>query len=73
MLEETTAWASELAERAPLSLRYAKKTVLTAVEQSLGEAYSHEAKLQADCIASEDFQEGTRAFFKKRKPTFKGR
>lgn len=73
LLEETRAWAEELSQRAPLSLRYAKKAVLTAVEQDLGSAFTEEATLQAHCVASEDAREGAAAFFEKRSPEFKGR
>lgn len=73
LLDETRAWADEIAQRAPLSLRYAKSTVLTAVEQDLGTTYSEEARFQARCIESQDAKEGAQAFFERRAPVFKGR
>jgi len=73
LLEETRAWADEIALRAPLSLRHAKSAVLTAVESDLGTTYSKEAYLQQRCVQSEDALEGVRAFAEKRQPVFKGR
>ena len=73
LLDETRAWADEIAQKAPLSLRHAKATVMTAVESDLGSTYSQEANLQLACVHSEDAQEGIRAFMEKRKPVFSGR
>tara|TARA_B110000503_G_scaffold74802_1_gene115500 strand:+ start:7462 stop:8250 length:789 start_codon:yes stop_codon:yes gene_type:complete len=73
LLEETLAWATEIASRAPLSLRYAKQALNAAVEDSMGDTISTEAKLQHICITSEDAQEGVVAFMQKRAPIWQGR
>ncbi len=73
LLDETLAWAEELAAKAPLALRYAKQAVGEAIEASLGDTISNEAALQRLCVASEDAMEGTSAFVEKRKPVWKGR
>lgn len=73
LMAETRAWALEIASRAPLSLRFAKSALQTAVESDLGTTYSREADLQRLCAESEDSREGIRAFLEKRKPEFKGR
>ncbi len=73
LLTETLAWAAELADKAPLSLRYTKASLNAAMENDLGDTISHEARLQDKCITSEDAQEGIGAFIAKRKPVFKGR
>lgn len=73
LIEETLAWAKELAKRAPLSLRHAKSAVRTAVENDLDTTFDREAELQMLCSASEDHAEGVRAFMEKREPEFKGR
>jgi 2-(1,2-epoxy-1,2-dihydrophenyl)acetyl-CoA isomerase len=73
LLPFTLAWARQLADRAPLSLRYAKEAVAAACEDDLGEVISREAELQRICIASEDGAEGTAAFLEKRAPVWKGR
>lgn len=73
LLPETLAWAEELANRAPLSLRYAKQAVAEACEADLDQTISVEADLQRICIASEDAGEGAAAFLEKRAPVWKGR
>jgi 2-(1,2-epoxy-1,2-dihydrophenyl)acetyl-CoA isomerase len=73
LLSETRAWAHEIAQKAPLSLRHAKTALMTALENDLGTAFSKEAYLQQRCIQSEDAQEGVRAFAEKRAAKFKGR
>jgi len=73
LLQETLAWAREIAARAPLSLRYAKQAVNAAIEDSVSETISAEAKLQHICITSADAQEGVIAFMQKRAPVWQGR
>ncbi|MBW1882266.1 MAG: enoyl-CoA hydratase/isomerase family protein [Deltaproteobacteria bacterium] len=73
LLEETTDWARELAAKAPLSLRYAKASLMTALESDLDTSYSREASLQQTCAESQDALEGVRAFSEKRSPVFVGR
>jgi len=73
LLDESLAWAEEIAAKAPLSLRYAKQAINAAVEESLDVTISAEARLQHICITSEDAREGMAAFLQKRKPGWKGR
>lgn len=73
LLDETLAWARELAQKAPLALRYAKQAVSEACEADLGQTISNEAQLQRICLGSEDAAEGTLAFLEKRTPAWKGR
>ncbi len=73
LLDETRSWATKLASRAPLSLRYAKDAVRTAVTSDLPRTYDREVELQTICSESEDAKEGIRAFIQKRPPEFKGR
>lgn len=73
LLEETLAWARELADKAPLSLRYAKQALNAAIDQSLADTISTEAQLQAICVASGDAVEGIAAFREKRAPKFVGK
>lgn len=73
LMPETLAWAVELAGKAPLSLRYAKQALNAAIESSVGDTISLEAKLQHECITSEDAKEGVTAFMQKRAPQWQGR
>ena len=73
LLAETLSWAQEVAGKAPLSLRYAKPALNAAIEESLSDTISGEAKLQHICITSDDAQEGVVAFMQKRAPVWKGR
>jgi len=73
LLEETMGWGQELAEKAPLSLRYAKQALNAAMEDPVDAVIGIEARLQHVCINSEDAMEGAAAFLEKRAPTWKGR
>jgi 2-(1,2-epoxy-1,2-dihydrophenyl)acetyl-CoA isomerase len=73
LLPEALAWASELAAKAPLALRHAKQALNAAIEESVGDTISAEARLQAICVDSEDAREGVRAFIEKRPPVWQGR
>lgn len=73
LLSETLAWAGELAGKAPLSLRYAKQALNDAIEDSMGDTISREARLQHLCVNSEDAKEGIAAFIEKRAPRWQGR
>ncbi len=72
LLSETLAWAEELAEKAPLSLRYAKQALNDAIKNSVEDTISNEADLQHICITSEDAKEGVIAFVQKRTPNWRG-
>lgn len=73
LLPSTLAWAQELAERAPLSLRYAKESLNAAMQQDLATTIANEARLQKICLNSDDAKEGAVAFLQKRTPQFKGK
>jgi len=73
LLEQTRALAGQLAQKAPLALRYAKQSLRKILQMDLGDAISHEAALQNRLVRSEDAQEGIRAFLEKRQPAFQGR
>lgn len=73
LVEKAIIWAEEIAEKAPLAMRYAKESLNFAMENSLADVISNEARLQHLCIDSDDSKEGAMAFLQKRKPEFKGR
>jgi 2-(1,2-epoxy-1,2-dihydrophenyl)acetyl-CoA isomerase len=73
LIEDALAWATELAGRAPLALRYAKQALNIAMEEAMTETVMAEAALQRICAATEDAREGRTAFAEKRKPVWTGR
>ncbi len=72
LMPVTLAWADELANKAPLSLRYAKQAVNMAMEISQAETITEEARLQHVCLTSADAAEGVSAFLEKRAPQWRG-
>jgi 2-(1,2-epoxy-1,2-dihydrophenyl)acetyl-CoA isomerase len=73
LLARALAWAEELAARSPLALRYAKQALNAAMEDSVAETISNEARLQHICLTSADAAEGMAAFMQKRAPRWQGR
>jgi enoyl-CoA hydratase len=65
--------AGQIAEKSPIALQAAKEAVKTAARANLREGLDREIDLFALCFASEDKEEGVRAFLEKRKADFKGR
>lgn len=71
---QTYAMAHQIAHNAPLSVQNTKK--LLAQVQSFQDFSAHAEMIQRlrdECLQSDDFQEGRRAFLEKRRPLFQGR
>lgn len=73
LLANTVAWAEELAQKAPLAVRYSKRALKEAMSTSFNESLVTEAALQAVVSASDDAAEGIKAFVEKRKAVFTGK
>jgi 2-(1,2-epoxy-1,2-dihydrophenyl)acetyl-CoA isomerase len=73
LIDESIAMAKLLANKAPLSLRYAKEAVNGAMNDDLSSTIDNEARLQEICANSDDAKEGGLAFLQKRPAVFKGR
>ena len=69
---EATALARLLAEKAPLSLRFAKRRLQDAGVTDLGTVLQLETDAILHCMDTEDWHEGVRAFAEKRKPVYRG-
>ncbi len=67
------ALANEIAALAPLAIRACLKAVTEGIKLPFDEGLALERQLFASLFASEDAQEGTRAFLEKRRPVFKGK
>lgn len=70
LLPDAMEWAGELAEKAPLAMRFSKSALKFAQHQTLADTLSYEAKIQGKLCLSNDALEGATAFLEKRKPIF---
>ncbi len=73
LADEALAVAREIATKPPLSVKLAKEAVLKAFETSLEAGLDYERRSFAGVLATEDAQEGMRAFLEKRKPAYHGK
>ena len=72
-LDEALKLAEEVASRAPVAIRSAKKMVNQADERFLGDALVEERQEFYNLFTTEDQKEGMRAFAEKRPPQWKGK
>jgi enoyl-CoA hydratase len=73
LADEALALANEIAKKPPLSAKLAKEAVLKAFETTLEMGLEYERRSMAAVLATEDAQEGMRAFLEKRAPDYHGR
>jgi enoyl-CoA hydratase len=72
-LEEAKRVAHEIAAKSPISVRLATEAIDTAFEAPLSAGIEFERRAFYLARASEDAEEGLKAFVEKRRPDFKGR
>jgi enoyl-CoA hydratase len=72
-LNEALKLAEEIASRAPLAVRAAKKMINASYESSLADGLAAEKQAFYNLFNTEDQREGMQAFVEKRKPEWKGR
>lgn len=70
-LEEVKKFAIEICRGAPLAFSYTKKLIKESYTNDLETHLDREAENIVKSAGTEDFQEGLKAFFEKRKPNFK--
>ncbi len=73
LLPSAIELAAGLARMPPLALAHIKAAVLDAITLPLDQGLEKETNRFADLCRTEDKQEGVRAFFEKRAPSFQGR
>lgn len=69
--KETRKWSVILAQKSPVALQIAKKAFYTAADLDYGKAFEYMNEAFARLCASEDAEEGIRAFKEKRSPIWK--
>jgi 2-(1,2-epoxy-1,2-dihydrophenyl)acetyl-CoA isomerase len=72
LADATAQLASRLAAAAPLPMALMKQAFYERIHTELERVMDHELEAQMKCFASEDFNEGLRAFTEKRPPKFRG-
>ena len=72
LLDETRALARALAAKPERPIALAKAALRMSLEADLDEMLEYELRAQAECFATGDALEGTRAFLEKREPQFRG-
>jgi enoyl-CoA hydratase len=70
--DEALAFASRLADGAPLAVRYTKMAVNKLVKDALASAFDYSTALELTTFKSDDHAEALAAIREKRKPEFKG-
>ncbi len=73
LLDKAYEYARRITANAPLAVQATKQSVLEGLGMDLREAYRNEMKIAGTIFATEDAQEGPRAFAEKRPPVWKGR
>jgi enoyl-CoA hydratase len=73
LMDEVLATARTIVAKGRVSIRAAKQAVDNGLNTDLATGLTIEQDAFSVCVASQDAQEGTRAFLEKRKPAFKGR
>jgi len=72
VMDETLAWARDLALKPPLAIAMAKRSIRDSHQRSLQDALQLELEQQLQLFKSSDAREGVAAFLEKRAPVYRG-
>ena len=67
------AWAVKLAGKSPVLMRLGKDAMFRSLDMPLADALEYLHAQLTIAFSTEDIQEGVKAFFEKREPTWTGR
>ncbi len=73
LMQATMELAAKLAAGPPLGLKFTKRALNRSIWEGLQSQLEYESATQTLTFLSEDFQEGVKSFYEKRKPVFRGR
>jgi enoyl-CoA hydratase len=73
LMARTMAIMQEIVQNGPIALQQAKRAINLGLELDLHTAFALEAQCYNVCLATEDRDEGLRAFNEKRKPVYRNR
>ncbi|MBU0996288.1 MAG: enoyl-CoA hydratase/isomerase family protein [Proteobacteria bacterium] len=73
LLSETLAFAREVADKAPVSVKLVKAMLNDTSPRDIHGVLSAETDAILKCMKTDDWHEGVRSFSEKRKPVYKGR
>ena len=69
----TMKLAGDLAQKAPVSMLFAKRLIQASATMDVKSALEQETEAILECMKTEDWHEGIKAFSEKRQPVYKGK
>lgn len=72
LFDKAIDFAKELSQKAPVSMKLVKKLIHQAESMTIDRVLDKETEAIIECMKTQDWQEGIKAFSEKRKPLYKG-
>lgn len=73
LMAEALRVARTIASRGPVAVRAAKRAIFVGLDRGLEAGLVEEQRSLAECLRTQDAEEGPRAFLEKRSPVYRGR